>query len=492
MERLNWSSVVRSIRATRSGRARFFKPVCVIAAIDLAAENRIAPDHVDAEGILDRFSDYVTPFFRDRGNDGYQPLWHLSNNQLWTFFKDDRALTSKEFSDGKPGSRRRLFERFDRLAIHDGVKRLWSSPDERRALRDQMLLMLQEGDSDSLRLVPPLFDPQHLSNHDRWPTEAMLAAYFSPLRQPSLFDDAGPISGLSDETYASTEPAAVAAARPAHSLPVPDAVENVPSSVDYVWIKNRIVVGPNRASLPVFPSASSERVHVSRLEACALQAKDLLRDLDRRRWQIREDYNLQVERYLERLPKELGSGNILLADAAARILRDLFAAEQPILPPPFKASLKALLQQHTALRPFYPELDSFYRAVRTGRFEESLPLDAVDSIMEVVREQTPGIFDESVSTAIAEASAPEPKAAVVEADALATDERITPPPDPLGELDQSKAHDFQVAGVLNRLWRVFTAADKVQSNTAAWMKAYNDLSGPVTQFIAWLRNISGP
>lgn len=491
MKRLNWSSVVRSIRATRSGKALFFKPVCVIAAIDLANERTIETDDLDAEAILDRFFDYVTPFHGERGSDGYQPLWRLSNNQLWTFFKGDRALTSKNFPDGKPGTRRRLLDGFDRLEIHEDVRQLWASPDGRAALRDQMLLMLQEGDEDSRRMVPALFDPRRFSNRDRWPSDEALDEYFKPLREPSLFDGLGPAPVSPHDHDEPSAPVTAGARRVSPTSSVPDAVENVPSSVDYVWAGNRIVVGPNLASLPQFPSASSERDHTRRLDACALQATDLLRDLERRSWQIREDYRIHVGRYLERLPKRPGSGNILLADAAARILRDLFAAELSILPSPFKATLKALLQQHAALRPFYPEIDSFYRAVRTGRIEETLPLDAVDGIIEVVREQTPEIFDEAVSAAIMEASEPEPDVPPGEAVPVQADEPILPPPDPLGEFDRGKAHDIQVAGVLNRLWKVFTSADKMQSSTAAWIKAYNDLSGPVAQFVAWLRNASG-
>jgi hypothetical protein len=464
MDRVNWSSLVRSIDSSRSGRARFFKPVCVIAAIDLADEGHLDADNVDAEAILNRFADYVTPFFRDRGNDGYQPLWHLSNNQLWTFYKDGRALTSKEFSHGKPGTKAKLASRFDRLAINDDFRKLWRSQPDRRVLRDAMLLMLEKSDGDSRRLVAPLFDPRHLLDEKRWPSKAVLNAYFAKLTDQQLLFEDDPLDGA------------------------PTAVEDVPSAIDYVWSNDKITVGPNQASLPVFPFPGSEHDHVGRLEACAVLSNDLIRDLQALRWQVREDYVVELKHYLDRLPKKVGTGNILLADASARVLRDMFASEASILPSPFAAKLKALLQQHISIRPFYPEVDGFYHAVKTGRLDRPLPLDAVNDVKEVVRGQTPTIFDRSVSEAIGEASAPEPEIDTVAGAAPAEGEPITPPPDPVAELDTKSAHAFQVAGVLNRLWKVFTSAEKVHTSTTAWMETFQSLNDPMKSILDWLHH----
>ena len=67
---------------------------------------------------------------------------------------------------------------------------LWTSSRERRALRDSMLLMLDDSDADSRRLIPPLFDKNHLQRQDRWPSDSELKAYFDSLRdQPRLFRD---------------------------------------------------------------------------------------------------------------------------------------------------------------------------------------------------------------------------------------------------------------------------------------------------------------
>lgn len=476
-ERLNWSSLVRSIDNGRSGKALFFKPVLVIAAIDLADEMRLNAEKMDAPAILDRFSDYVTPFFRDRGGDGHQPLWHLSNNHLWSFYKAGRSLDAKTFASGKPGTRKRLLSAFDRMAINEAFTSLWASKTERRALRDQMLLMLQESDGDSRLLVPTLFDPRR----DQPPSQDEINAYLAPLRAPSLFDHTELAMPPREADASAGEPERT----PSRLRPVDD----VPSAIEYIWSFDRIVVGPNSASLPLFPFVSAERDYESRREAALFFADRILSDLVAQHWQVREDYRAWVEVYLEHLPRERGSGNVLLADSAIRTLRSMFAAEKMILSPPFAASLKTLLELHAALRPFFPEIESFYRAVRSGRLEEALPLDAVEDLTALVREHTPAVFDESVSSAIVDAAAPEPRIEPVEAPAVADGEVISPPPDPLGDLEPGKAHDLQTAGVFNRLWKVFNAVGKIRSNTEAWIKTYDDLAEPMGRLLDWLRHI---
>ena len=72
--------LVRSIQRHRAGAAKFFKPVCVIAAVDLANDGLLNPNDIDGDAIIGRFGDYVNPFFPERDKDGWQPLWHLTND----------------------------------------------------------------------------------------------------------------------------------------------------------------------------------------------------------------------------------------------------------------------------------------------------------------------------------------------------------------------------------------------------------------------------
>ncbi|MNR20008.1 hypothetical protein D3C85_1368270 [compost metagenome] len=93
-----------------------------------------------------------------------------------------------------------------------------------------------------------------------------------------------------------------------------------------------------------------------------------------------------------------------------------------------------------------------------------------------------------MSIAIGETSAPEAIIVAVEFEGTNDEETISPPPDPIGELDQAKAHDFQIAGVLNRLWKVLSAAEKVRSTTEAWIQTYQSMSGPMKQILEWLQH----
>ena len=491
MDRLNWAALVRRIEKHRSGTARFFKPVCVIAAIDLADEGRIDARDIDARAVIDRFSDYVTPIYPDRGRNGYQPLWRLTNDRLWTFFNRQQALQARTFPPNWPGTEAKLLAEFDRLAINEDFKELWTSSRDRRALRDLMLLMLDDSDNDSRRLVAPLFDPQYLQKRARWPTESVLKDYFKNLRdQPGLFEEDHPKDELQSDGVSNFSPNEIPTF-PLKFLPsVPEAIEDVPTPTDYYLSDGRIFVGPNSASLPIFPNVTAAHHHAQRLQLCVVHAQDLIKDISRQRWQVREDYTIAIKRYLERLPTEDDAGNILLADAVARVIREMFAADRDILPTPFAASLKALLQQHIALRPFYPQVDEFYRAVKTGRIDEPLPLDAVSEVISVVRAQTPTVFDESVSAAIDEASSSEIQVAVVQDD-LSADGSISPPPDPLGELEPTKAREFQIASSLNSLWKVFKAGSTIHAGTDAWIATYRSLSNPIKEVLVWLSQFLG-
>ncbi|QCL98311.1 hypothetical protein [Agrobacterium tumefaciens] len=478
MGHTNWSTLIRQIKKHRSESAQFFKPVCVIAAIDLADEGQIEPTEIEGKAICDRFSDYVTPFHPDRGKDGYKPFWHLTNDRLWTFFHDDKPLVSSDFSHGAPASKAKLFAKTDRIAINEDYIDLWKSKTERQILRQYMLAILNESDTDSRVLIPPLFEKANLLKRELWPDEGQLRAFFSNLTgQSDLFDvvSSQTLTATADpEPNASTQKAAE-----------PEALEHVPTAIAYGWVKDKIAVVSKPADWPVFPYATSHHNHGARLEACRELSLDLISKLNRQAWQVRVDYLEQLEFYLKWLPTADKHGNILLADGAARAIRHMFSAEREALPLAFAASLRTFLENHIALRAFYPEIEEYYRSVRSGHVEAPLPLDAVSDVIGVIEEQTPALFDHSVSDAVKDATLAEPQ--VVEIEGEATKSVISPPIDPLGELDLTKAHDFQTAGWVNNLWKIFIAGPTAHASLEAWNKTYHALVTPVTAILKWLR-----
>jgi hypothetical protein len=267
----------------------------------------------------------------------------------------------------------------------------------------------------------------------------------------------------------------------------PRTVRGVPSVFGYAWSEqNTIIMEPSSANIPIFPVPSSENNHTERLETCRTLVEDLVEDLDNRQFNVRDDYKSELKKYASRLPSEPEDRNILLADAAARTVRDLFAAEVDFLPAPFAARLKTILEQHIGLRAYYPEIETFYRDVRSGRLQKPLPLDAFTSVIRAVKMHTPDVFDPSVVSAIDESTDPGPTA--TPQDELSTHDanQPVPPPDPLGELDPAKAHDYQVAGIVNRLWQVFEAGETLHKALHGWHAAYASLAPPVTQVLDWL------
>ncbi len=269
----------------------------------------------------------------------------------------------------------------------------------------------------------------------------------------------------------------------------PKPLADIPSAFGFGWTDAgtiRIVSSP--ANWPVFPLPTSERDHRDRLEACRILAQDMISALKARRYQTRGEFLEGLEKYAFRLPQAPGDGNILLADAEARTLRNLFAAEGQILSPGFAARLKTFLEQHIGLRPFYPEVGKFYRDVQSGRIEMPPPQDAVEGFIKGVQDHTPSVFDPSVTGAVEVCAQPAPEIAPPGQRPPADPSQPEPPADPLKELDPKKAHDFTFGGVVNALWKVYLEGDKVPKAAEGWKKAGDALQPFVEPILKWLRS----
>lgn len=270
-------------------------------------------------------------------------------------------------------------------------------------------------------------------------------------------------------------------------------VQGVPSPFKFgLSTNNKVTAKFENAGRPRLPFSTSERDHSQRLEACRVSAADLLSDLQGNRYQARTEYAASLKKYVERLPSDTQSGNVLLADMQARTLRNLFEAESDILAAPFAAHLKTFLEQHIGLRPFYPEIAKFYQDVHEGHLTTPLPLDAVDAFARAITKFTPDIFEPNVSSGLAEA-AEEPALEKGGSTPRSSPSAMTvPPPDPLGELDPHKSHDFAAAGAVNNLWQAFLAGEKINKAVEGWSAAGRALGPHAHEIIAWLRNFIGP
>lgn len=215
----DWSRLVESIRSGRYHGSKFYKPVCLIAAIDLADSGEIDPLNLDANKVIDRFGVYVRPHFPKRGPLGWQPLWYLANDGIWSFLKDERLAGPKTVKGRvQPRSRKAVLEKLDRLVIDPSFRPQWERADMRRALRDQLLMMLWDDSEPSSRtFARALFDPAANEKPDRWPSLTEMAAFQRSLSgQDDLFDEH--ISGEPSETPADAEAAKARIAEAVHKL----------------------------------------------------------------------------------------------------------------------------------------------------------------------------------------------------------------------------------------------------------------------------------
>jgi hypothetical protein len=217
-------------------------------------------------------------------------------------------------------------------------------------------------------------------------------------------------------------------------------------------------------------------------------ADDLISDLKDQNFQVRSEYASGLQKYATRLPSQIGDGNILLADAEARTLRTLFAAEADFLPVAFTSKLKTFLEHHIGLRVFYTEIASFYHDVQTGRIEAPLPLDAIEGVVHGVRDFTPDVFESSVGEALGTSVENLPALEPMPETELPSHDpnQPMPPKDPLGEIDPQKSRDFTIAGAVNNLWKAFRAGEKVYKALDGWTKAGEALRPHVKVILEWL------
>jgi hypothetical protein len=274
--------------------------------------------------------------------------------------------------------------------------------------------------------------------------------------------------------------------------PIP--IENVPSAVSFgLTSKGTITVVSGPQDRPVFPFQGGELDHANRLEACRVLATDAARSLRNGRSNARSEYAEILDQYIAYLPKQPREGNFLLADAKARIIREMFAAEQDFLPVPFAAELKVLLEQHIGLRAYYPATEEFYESVRSGHLERPLPIDAAEGFIQGVRDNTPILFEPNVADTLQGVAQPLPQISKHEAGFGANiPPHPVPPPDPLDPIDPEKSRHFTLASGINTLWKAVSSGKKVEENLEGWSKVIAILGPYAAPILEWLRSfVSG-
>jgi len=267
-------------------------------------------------------------------------------------------------------------------------------------------------------------------------------------------------------------------------------IENVLSVVSFGWTSSgTITVVAGAQNWPVFPFQGGEQDHANRLEACRVLATDIARSLRSGRWNARSDYSETLDQYAVYLPAQPGEGNFLLADAEARVIRAMFAAEQDFLPVPLAAKLKVLLEQHIGLRAYYPAMEEFYESVRSGHLEAPLPIDAVEGFILGVRDNTPTLFEPNVADILENSAQPLAGISPVHLEASTSDStQPAPPPDPLGEVDPEKSRRYTLGSAVNALWKAVQSGEKAGKTVEGWSTVIATLGPNVVPILEWLRS----
>jgi hypothetical protein len=187
LEHRDWNELTRSIHQNRASNALFYKPVCVIAAIDLADAGGLVSDMLYAELIIRKFEQYVRIAFPSRASKGWWPLWFLANDGLWAFSRKGKLLSKADLAS-RPTTKNKTLERFDLQAITSEYRALWDDPAHRKTLRDQMLAIMNRY-PESKVLVRALFNPALIDQPEKWPSEEAVDRYLNDLTgQGDLFD----------------------------------------------------------------------------------------------------------------------------------------------------------------------------------------------------------------------------------------------------------------------------------------------------------------
>jgi hypothetical protein len=201
LEHRSWIELTRSIHQNRASNALFYKPVCVIAALDLADAGGLVSDMMYAELIIRKFEQYVTIAFPSRASKGWWPLWFLANDGIWNFSRKGKALSKADLTI-RPTTKNKTLQRFDRQAIAPEYRALWDDAAQRKTLRDHMLAIMNRY-PESRVLVRALFDPAFIDQPEKWPSDEAVDRYLKDLNgQGDLFEEGTSPGGLTQRSAA--------------------------------------------------------------------------------------------------------------------------------------------------------------------------------------------------------------------------------------------------------------------------------------------------
>lgn len=296
-------------------------------------------------------------------------------------------------------------------------------------------------------------------------------------KAPAIFEPPAPAEEVSPEVL---------------DLPLPPPVENVPSVFTYgPNASGQIDITAGPQNIPFIAHPGDEETHRRWLEAARKLAERLAKDLRSQKFNANPQYRERLEQYADDLPTTEADGNIILADAEARALHQLFAAEASALNEGFAARLRAFLETHFALLAFYEdEMRRFHGAAGRGSLDAPFPTESVAKVEAVVKAHAPEVFAPRVAEGLKEAERAAPKVEL-EPDDLRINAPIQPPGYPFGDADYEKARRLGVVGSINALYKAILERAEDPEKFAAMIviaKEFYSAGEPIFKF---LKDLSG-
>lgn len=142
-----WEAMLASVRSHRNRDARHLKPVCLYVVSQGIDDGELDPDDIDAGLAIEGVASTLIRAGLPLPTRLWRPLWHLTNDGAWDFVGPSGRVGPEDFGPGrKPESLSAIGAKVERIGVGDALRGHWLSASDRSALRDLVLVMLEEGD----------------------------------------------------------------------------------------------------------------------------------------------------------------------------------------------------------------------------------------------------------------------------------------------------------------------------------------------------------
>jgi len=170
----SWLHLINSIEIHRDKRARYYKPVCVIAVCNLIDKRHLSIQAIPAIEVVNEFQKIVNQVFPLKAGNGWMPLWHLMRDGAWVCKKDGVATRREIFPLTKPKSKKELLNAVDVIDCSNKYDSLWLDKKSRDHLINMMVALLVSDIDTDANLMGAYFSALNEFNSDNQDTQEQI------------------------------------------------------------------------------------------------------------------------------------------------------------------------------------------------------------------------------------------------------------------------------------------------------------------------------